>query len=418
MYTAARSRGRGRRLAGAGMAAMLAGAVADGRAAEFFRIEAPTDSVITAISADGTLSWSNAAPGVECRVQRTSSPDAISNWTDFARVACPGTTQSSRMVDPGTPAGMVFIPGGRFDMGDAMAEGDGQELPVHSVFVSAMYVDRYAVDNTKMAEALQWAYDHVPPLISVDTTAVRNAGGNVRLLMDLVPPECRIAWNPATETFAVKAERGAGHPCVYVSWFGACAYGNFRSLMEGLTPCYDFADWSCDWSASGYRLPTEAEWEKAARGGPAGHRFAWSDDETIQHARANYYSWAGYGYDTSATRGYHPVYAVGGAPWTAPVDAFAPNGYGLCNTIGNVHEWCGDWHNWDYYQAYPTNGWPDDPRGPADGGGGGETEGYVVMRGGGYSTWAIGTRVFKRDHQLRDSTSFEYGFRTVRRAAP
>ena len=126
---------------------------------------------------------------------------------------------------------------------------------------------------------------------------------------------------------------------------------NARSEKEGLAPCYhtdvartavyrtgrvDVTNDMVNWSANGYRLPTEAEWEKAARGGLVGRRFPWGDQ--ITHSLANYSSDSIYPYDTSPTRGYHPDYQAGGAPYTSPVGNFAANGYGLYDMAGNVYE--------------------------------------------------------------------------------
>ncbi len=118
---------------------------------------------------------------------------------------------------------------------------------------------------------------------------------------------------------------------------------------------------NCDWSANGYRLPTEAEWEKAARGGVRGKRFPWGSD-TISHSQANYKSSSSFSYDLSgSTNSYHPNYDDG-IKRTSPVGSFAANGYGLHDMAGNSAEWC-----WDRYMAstYVAMEGVMDPRGPA-----------------------------------------------------
>jgi hypothetical protein len=155
--------------------------------------------------------------------------------------------------------------------------------------------------------------------------------------------------------------------------------------MEGRPLCYNVSTWSCDYAASGYRLPTEAEWEKAVRGGATGHRFPWSDTDTIQHARANYSSSENIPYDTSPTRGYHPVFLAEGYPYTNPVDYFAPNGYGLHDMAGNIWERCNDWYSDTYYASSPYI----DPKGPPSGT-------NIVVRGGSWHAGPAAARCSSR----------------------
>ena len=140
--------------------------------------------------------------------------------------------------------------------------------------------------------------------------------------------------------FGVKSIK-AGHPCIHVSWYGAQAYCNYKSDMEGLQRCIAFGNWACDFSKSGYRLPTEAEWEKAARGGYESKTYPWGDDSP-DPTKANYGQNIG---------------------MTTNVGSYPPNAYGLYDMAGNLEEWC-----WDRYGVpSPPAAGSIDPSGPATG---------------------------------------------------
>jgi len=289
------------------------------------------------------------------------------------------------LVNPTTVPEMEFalIPAGSFEMGDQSDPKVGwdEELPVHTVYVSAFYMAKYETTKELWDEVRGWGL----------------ANGYTDL--------------PAGNgSFASKR---ANHPVHSINWYAMVEWCNARSQMEGLTPCYTVSGAvyttgssdavSCNWAASGYRLPTEAEWEKAARGGVVGKNFPWGD--TISHSQANYYSDSYFSYDVSPTRGYHPDYAVGEDPYTSPVGSFAANGYGLYDMAGNVWEWCWDW--FDSYASSPGS----DPRGPASGS-------HRVFRGGSWDGLADNCRAAYRCFNNPSDTNCEGGFRLARTATP
>ncbi|WP_433616401.1 formylglycine-generating enzyme family protein [Dactylosporangium sp. CA-139114] len=282
--------------------------------------------------------------------------------------------------------GMVAIPEGPFLMGgdDPDAFPDDGEGPVREVRVSAFHIDPTAVTNAQFArfvkatgyvtEAERFGWSFVFHLL-VRGEAERRvlAGRSAQVPRWWLPVEGADWRHPAGPGSGIGERRN--HPVVHVSWTDAACY----------------AAWA------GKRLPTEAEWEKAARGGLEQARFPWGDEFTPRGThRCN--TWQGeFPRRNTAADGYLD---------TAPVDAYRPNGFGLYNTSGNVWEWCADWFS-PAWHAEPSDATRLDPAGPP----GGTTR---VMRGGSYlchESYCNRYRVAARTSSTPDSTTGHAGFR-------
>lgn len=276
----------------------------------------------------------------------------------------------------------VLLPGGTFRMGDAFGEGypsDG-EVPVHEVRVQAFSIDTTSVTNEMFAKFVAET--------SYRTEAERYGTSAVFHLLlkapskDVLGAAERAPWwlNVRGADWAHPGgpdshwTDAADHPVVHVSHSDALAY--------------------CSWAKR--RLPTEAEWEFAARGSLSGKRYAWGDELTPggEH-RCNIWQGTFPGRNTGQD----------GFIGTAPVKTFPPNGYGLYETAGNVWEWCADWFLPKYYRNSPV----DNPQGPTIGAG-------RVMRGGSYlchDSYCNRYRVAARTSNTPESSSGNCGFRTV-----
>jgi len=308
-------------------------------------METPCDGVDNNCNGDWDEAPDNDQDGNDvCDFADPYNPDlAGADCNDFDPDVFPGATEECNftdndcdtMIDEGCPSrpGMAYIPGDCFEMGDAFDEDAADELPVHTACLSSFDMDVHEVTNAEYA-ACVGAGGCTAPFISSSSTRASYYGA------------------PAYDDF----------PVIFVTWNQATAY--------------------CSWMEK--RLPTEAEWEDAARGGLSGKRYAWGD--TIGGADANYMD--------------------SGDPWdndTSQVEYYAPNGYGLYDMAGNVYEWINDWFQLNYYSVSPTN----DPPGPASGTSRG-------ARGGGWDTTTDKLRAANRAG-YGPTTQYNFiGFRCAR----
>jgi formylglycine-generating enzyme required for sulfatase activity len=272
--------------------------------------------------------------------------------------------------------------GDHHDLGGLQHGND--EVPLHTVRVDSFYLGVTEVTTGEYVAFLNGALSEGS--LQVAGGLVRGVGdGKIYCETREAVSYSRVGWSGSAFTVLDAKE---DHPMVGVRWFGAAAYTNWLNRQVGLESCYDLATGSCDISARGYRLPTEAEWEWAARGGLLDpyRIFPWGDEP--DESRAN---WPGSG----------DPYEVGPYPWTTPVGFYdgqlrlktqfgwpssaesyqtsdGANGFGLYDLSGNVWEWIHDWYGKDYYAQSP----PSNPPGPAVGSTMPDGYRYRGLRGG------------------------------------
>lgn len=259
---------------------------------------------------------------------------------------------------------LVLIPAGEFEMGDNFDEGNSDEIPVHSVFLDAYFIGKYKVTNGEFSVFIQQQ--------GYSSSQYWNAGGLGQ-------------YGDTPDHWTDSLYHGGGipgnedYPVVGISWHEAVAYTSWLSEQTGAV----------------YRLPSEAEWEKAARG-TTQHRYPWGDEIDSTFAS---FDWGQPRNEMSLSPAGHYDGQLRDGLETS--DNASP--YGVYDMAGNTSEWCLDWYGRDYYSGSPSS----NPPGPSAGT-------NRVLRGGGYIDSGYYQRSAGRHKRGAHLKSFKVGFRVVR----
>ena len=384
-------------------------------------------------SSTTVVNLTNRAWYVDFQLGLVSYEDKLTNL--FVRSVRGGLTNATLFTNSFTPQ-FARITAGQYQMGDHFGFVDpahpSDEVPVHDVYVDSFYMETTLLTCLEYAQFLNSALTQ--GLVEVRSDYVYGVGGT-NIYCDTYGSDTnsRVQWTGSA--FTIRDNRDL-HPITGVRWFGAIGYCNWASARDGFTPCYNLATGDCSLTNSGYRLPTEAEWEYAARGGlysPYG-MFPWGSDTNADGTLAN---WAGS----------RNPFTSGLSPWTTPVGFYNgtlqyktnynwpgtndtyqtrnnSNGFGLYDMSGNVWEWINDWYTADYYTNCVLNNIITNPPGPLAGSLMPDGKPYRGLRGG---NWFNGEdqyghgRVANRDPSYYRGPGdpngpwFHVGFRVMRR---
>lgn len=318
---------------------------------------------------------------------RQNYPEAIRNWTSGKR--CADAVSKSPIAK--LEADMVRISGGTFTMGctSEQKDCDSDESPTTRVTVSDFYLGKFELALREFKQFID---------ASGYKTDADKDGGSYLWTGSKWEKKSGVNWK-CDVAGKIRPSSEYEHPVIHVSWNDAIAYCNWRSEKEGLSKVYTISrdKVRANWNANGYRLPTEAEWEYAARDGGKAIQYAWGNgkpngnvaDETAKKKFADWTTFDGY---------------TDGHVYTSPVGTFAQGSLGLHDMSGNVWEWCWDWYDIGYYAKSNNN---RDPRGPDSGS-------DRVGRGGSWDNFPAFARVANRLYNSPDNRYDFLGFRLAR----
>lgn len=330
----------------------------------------------------------------------------------------------------------VTIPGGEFEMGDHFGFVDpahpSDELPIHKIKVSAFVCSAYETTNQQFLAFLNASL--LKGLVEVKSNTVYlTATTDIVCYTKQFAPYYSISYDG--KTFSMADFRG-NHPMVGMMWGGAAAFCNWLSQQNGFQECYNLKTWICDFTKNGYRLPTEAEWEFAGRGGLLNPYMNYPTGNALDQKAANLPS-SGDPYESAGESNYPLTTPVGFYDgklhlkseynWPGTAASYqtnnGANGYGLYDMQGNVWEFINDWYGQNYYSTSPY----DNPKGPDTGFLMPDGKAYRGMRGGnwynglsvngisdGHSRVSNRNPSYYRGPQDPNHPYYHLGFRVVR----